>query len=291
MKSRLLIGVAAMSVSLSGCAMFERALCAPNCRTEAHNSSSLVSFLYPGGETPPPNNSIPQLHVPLRIGLAFLPSTASNGAAPLDAARRQDLLERIRQRFSTREFISEIVVIPEYYLDSNKGIAGLDGVQRLYNIDLLALVSYDQVTHKDENKLSLGYLTIVGAYVLRGSSHDTATLVDLAVIDPVTRSLVLRAGGTNTSDGKSTLVDVERDVRKASVRGFDEATNQMIGNFDVALAAFEADARAGKANVQVVRREDRAGFGGGAVGGWEVLGLLLLIGGRQALQRFRAGLS
>ena len=170
-----------------------------------------MSFLYPDGKTPPPNNTIPVLHVPLRVGLAFLPSQAGYGAAPLDAAQKQELLERIRQRFSSRKFVSEIVVIPDYYLATARGFASLDGVQRLYNIDLMALVSYDQVTHTDDNKLSLGYLTIVGAYVLPGSSHDTATLVDLAVVDAATRSLVLRAGGTSTHHGASTLVDVGRD--------------------------------------------------------------------------------
>jgi rhombotail lipoprotein len=58
----------------------------------------------------------------------------------------------------------------------------------------MALVSYDQVAHEDDNNWSLGYLTIVGAYVLKGTRHDVSTLVDLAVVDPATRSLVLRGG-------------------------------------------------------------------------------------------------
>jgi rhombotail lipoprotein len=36
-------------------------------------------------------------------------------------------------------------------------------VQRLYSLDLTALVSYDQVTNADSINCSLGYLTIVGA--------------------------------------------------------------------------------------------------------------------------------
>ena len=39
-------------------------------------SSSLVEYLYPSGEEPPPfNDSVPQLNIPLRVGLAFVPST------------------------------------------------------------------------------------------------------------------------------------------------------------------------------------------------------------------------
>jgi rhombotail lipoprotein len=151
----------------------------------------------------------------------------------------------------------------------------------------MALVSYDQITHQDDNNLSMGYLTIVGAYVLRGTNHETATLVDLAVVDPATRSLVIRAGGTDTQSDDSSLVHLERDTRKASAKGFDHATDQMIEHFDTALTAFEADVRAGKANVQVVERKSSGGFigGGGAVEYWEIAGLMLLLGS----QLFRSG--
>jgi rhombotail lipoprotein len=262
---------------LSGCAVLGHAFCSPGCQTHAHNSSSLVNFLYPDGKTPPPNNSVPELHVPLRVGLAFLPPQASYGATTLDATQKQELLERIRQRFLTRPFVSDIVVIPDYYLSSARGFAGLDGVQRLYDVDLMALVSYDQVTHTDDNTLSLGYLTIVGAYVLPGSSHDTATLVDLAVVDPATRSLVLRAGGTSSSHGNSTLVDVERDSRRAGAAGFNEATDQMISHFDAALAAFQTDVQNGRANVRVIHRNIGGKMGGGSIGTLDVAALLLLV--------------
>ena len=71
--------------------------------------------------------------------------------------------------------MSESVIIPDYYLTTSPGFAGLEGVQRLYNVDLMALVSYDQVTYADDNKWSLGYLTVVGAYVVKDSTDDTTT--------------------------------------------------------------------------------------------------------------------
>src|SRR6202162_5292403 len=153
MKIRLLVSLAAFGVALSGCALINHAFCAPGCESQTRNSSSLVNFLYPDGEALPATNTIPELHVPLRVGLAFLPSQGSSGPAALDAAQKQVLMERIRQRFSSRKFVSEIVVVPDYYLANARGFAGLDGVQRLYNVDLMALVSYDQVTHTDDNKL------------------------------------------------------------------------------------------------------------------------------------------
>jgi rhombotail lipoprotein len=128
----------------------------------------------------------------------------------------------------------------------------------------------------------LSYLTIVGAYVVKGSRHDTTTLVDLAVVDPVTRSLVLRAGGTDTRNGNATLIDEERESRRAAAASFDDATQRLIDNFDHALVQFEADVRAGKANVRVAQRNQSAstqngGNGGGGSFTWPSLLALLLL--------------
>lgn len=276
MRAGVVICCAILAAGSSGCALLGESLCAPHCESRTHNSSSLVTFLYPNGNEPPPADSTPELHLPLRVGLAFLPS--GGPAAALDAAHQQELLERIRQRFNQRSFVREIVVIPDYYLRGNRGFEGLQGVQRLYNIDLMALVSYDQVTHEENNNWSLGYLTIVGAYLLKGNSHDLATLVDLAVVDPTTRSLVIRAGGVDTRQGSSTLIDEARESREAASAAFSAATDQMIANFDAALTQFESDVRAGRANVRVVHKD--GGPRGGATGGagalqWPWLLLLL----------------
>jgi rhombotail lipoprotein len=272
---RFSAGVAVAMVGLSGCLGLS---CLDHCGSHQHNSSSLVEFLYPNGQPPPPKDAVPQLRIPLRVGLAFLPSSESAALGGLDAVQQEQLLERIRQRFSSRPFVTEIVTIPDYYLRGRKGFEGLAGVQRLYGVDLMALVSYDQVTHEDENYWSLGYLTIVGAYVMKGNRHDVSTLVDLAVVDPVTRSLVLRAGGTDIRHGTTTLMDSQRDTREAATGGYGAATDQMIEHFDAALTKFEGDVRSGKAAVQVVRKNDSGHSGGGGALGWpSILALLMLV--------------
>jgi rhombotail lipoprotein len=290
--SLALVLISLATLALSGCTVLSRAVCAPNCRAETHSASGLVEFLYPGGRMPPPQNAMPELRVPLRVGLAFLPPQNTYVAAGPSATQRDELLGRIRERFADRKFVSEIVTIPDYYLRTSRGFEGLRGVQRLYSVDVMALVSYDQVSHLDDNKWSLGYLTIVGAYVLKGSHHDVATLVDLAVVDPVTRSLLLRAGGTDTRTGNTTLVDQHREVRESSEAGFANATAQMIENFDGALTKFEADVRAGKANVRVANRNSPGpGRGGGGSFGLGFLLALLLLScvGRNSFRRQQSG--
>jgi rhombotail lipoprotein len=271
MRVSTFFGVAIL-LALPACANLT---CFSACQRHAHNSTSLVEFLYPNG-TPPPQDSQPQLHLPLRVGLTFLPSSSSEAQNGLDAAHKEVLLQEIRQRFISRKFVAEIVVIPDYYLQGKRGFEGLEAVQRLYGVDLIALVSYDQVTHEDDNDWSLGYVTIVGAYFLKGTRHDVSTLIDLAVVDPATHSLVLRAGGVDSSHGSVTLVSENRRLREASTRGFDAATSQMIEHFDGALTAFEADVREGKANVKVVSNNGRPTSGGGSIGWLFLLALLPL---------------
>ena len=183
-------------------------------------------FLYPDGNTSPPQSAQPELHVPLRVGLAFLPSNGAESEGGLDAAHKEILLREIRERFISRKFVAEIVMIPDYYLKGKSGFEGLQGVQRLYGVDLMALVSYDQVAHQDNNNWSLGYLTIVGAYVLKGSRHDVSTIVDLAVVDPSTHLMLLRAGGIDSRVGSATLIRENRELREASAQGFSAATRR-----------------------------------------------------------------
>lgn len=258
-----------LTLLLSGCASFQR---------QSHSSSSLVGFLYPDGEKPPGDNAIPELKLPLRVGLAFLPSQPGYGAAGLEAARRDQLLERIRRHFAERKFVSEIVIVPDYYLRGGKGFESLEGVRRLYNVDVMALVSHDQVTYRDQNKLSLSYLTIVGAYFIKGDRHEVTTLMDLAVVDPVSRSILLRAGGSDSRHGTTTNVDAERESRESRTKSFSTATDQLIDHFDAALTQFETDVRAGRANVRVVSRSNAAtnGFGGG--GAWGPFALMFIAG-------------
>ncbi len=278
MDKRLIALALALATLIAGCAPFERGYCAPFCTAHVHNSSSLVGFLYPDGAAPPHDNSIPKLPVPLRVGLAFLPAQPGAGLGTPTAARREELLERIRQRFASRRFVSEITIIPDYYLASGKGMSGLEGVERLYNVDVMALVSYDQVGVSSEMKYrSLTYLTIIGAFIVDGSEHDVSTLVDLAVIEPRTRSLILRAGGTDSTHGTSTLIDQPKEMRSAATDGFSRATDSMIDHFDVALSKFEADVKSGTAHVKVVNKDGSPRGGAGAFGAEDALLLLPLL--------------
>jgi rhombotail lipoprotein len=124
------------------------------------------------------------------------------------------------------------------------------------------------------NGWSIAYWTIAGAYMIKGSQYDVATLVDLAVVDPATHSLVLRAGGTDTRHGNVTMIAEAPELRASSGDGFSVATNQMIEHFDAALDQLASQVRAGTAQLRVVNRTGSHPLGGGGFG-WVELVLLV----------------
>jgi rhombotail lipoprotein len=271
MKAPCAVLLLALAVLLSGCT----ALC-PGCRTRAIHtgaSTSLVDFLYPKGGPPPADHqNLPVLPVPLRVGLSFLPERAGTEAP--DPAQREQILERIAEHFKSRGFIGQIVIIPDYYLQGSRGFEGLAGIERLYGVDVMALVSYDQVGYQDDTRSSIGYLTIVGAYFLHGTREDVTTLVDLAVVDPNSRTLLLRAGGTDTRARNTALIGSGTVARNQNTDSLNAASTQLIEHFDVALTQLEADIKAGKSEVQVTHRAGYTG-GGGAFGLLGLSGLAL----------------
>src|SRR3984957_10543447 len=106
----------AMIFGLSGCANLA---CFSRSQRHPQNSTSLVEFLYPNGSAPPAQDAQTQLRLPLRVGLAFLPFNGSTEIGPA-SAQKEALLQEIRKRFVSRKFITEIVVIPDYYLQGKR---------------------------------------------------------------------------------------------------------------------------------------------------------------------------
>jgi len=225
-------------------------------------SSSLVDYLYPQGEVPPPQDGrVPHLELPLTVGLAFVPARGSSDQV-LSEAYKIDLLNRVKAAFTGRDFIREITVIPDAYMRSGNGFAALEQTARLYNIDVMALVSYDQVAYSDETKAAFLYWTIVGAYTIKANRNEVQTFVDTAVFDVPTRKLLFRAPGVNKVASSSTLMDVERDTRKARESGFEQAMADMTISLDKELGVFKERIKQDR-SVTVSRAGDSGG--GGAV--------------------------
>ncbi len=240
--------------------------------TRVGASSSLVDYLYPHGEEPPAySDAVPHLNLPLRVGIAFVPG--GHGAIQPSEAVRIQTLENVKAEFLARDYVDHIEVIPETYLRSTRGIDGMQQLARLYGVDVMALVSYDQVAVTADTRAALLYWTIVGAYTIKGTSNSVQTFVDTAVFDVGSGQLLFRAPGVDERSERTTAIESAEAAFEQNRASFDAAMYQMTANLDAGLSDFELRVRNNPELVHVSYRENYGG--GGALDG---LFLLLLIG-------------
>lgn len=277
-------------LALSGCT----ALFQPDYTTGMRNgvSSSLVDYLYPDGEQPPAaDEMIPHLILPLRVGLAFVPGRFAQDE--ISEATRIELLDGVKQAFIKHDYVEHIEVIPDVYLRSSRGMRGMQQVARMYGVDVMALVSYDQVTVTTDNNAAFLYWTIVGAYVIQGTNNEVHTFVDTAVFDVDTAKLLFRAPGVDMNRDRSTAIGTEDVIHKQSTASFAAAVDVMTVNLGDELIRFE-ERVADNPQLAMVSYKDNYG-GAGALGGWLLLMLVLLIivgiGYRRAEERRPKGPS
>jgi len=245
-------------------------------------SSSLVDYLYPEGQVPPElTPEVPRLELPLRAGIAIVPSPGT-GIQGLSEAKKDELLNNVKQAFVDREYIERIEVIPETYLRANSGFAGMQQVARLYGVDVIALVSYDQVAATGETTASLLYWTIVGAYVIPATENEVQTFVDTAVFDVPTGRLLFRAPGTDKRQSQTTAVQSTERLRDDRTAGFTAAMADMTSNLMTELDRFEVRLEEEPALADVTW--EKGSGGGGAINGATILVLFLLLVFRRKLK-------
>ena len=257
-------------LTLSGCSGFVSQ------KSGQHSiSSSLHHFLYPNSDSRVEiKPEIPVLKLPLRVGLAFIPSENWRGGG-LDESTKFQLLNKVKMAFGEHQFIENISIIPSTYLRGRnlKGGNGYDTmtqVARLHDVDVLALVSYDQLTQSLHNNAALLYWTIVGMYVIPGNENTVQTFVDTAVFDVRSRKMLMRAPGISKLNKRSTAIGVDSVMIDKSHQGFDLAFDDMIKNLSVELTQFRERAKSGK----VARVEYQQGYSAG--GSLNYLFLLVL---------------
>lgn len=269
------ISAIAMLAALAGCASFFS-----GGGTRSGVSSSVVDYLYPSNaKFEPIQEGTPEVKLPARVGLMFVPSQRQ--PAGVTAADKQSLLNKVRDTFRNQPFIERIEIIPETYLRPRGGFDNLEQVARLHGVDIVALVSYDQILRTEESPASLLYWTIVGAYTIPANRNQVSTFVETSVFDVKTRTLLLRAPGQDQRHGNSTAVRVDDVQERLAGESFKSAIDDMTANLDKSIVDFSQRVRE-EGQVKLVDRRSggdwhRRSGGTGSVGLWE-LGILLLAG-------------
>lgn len=223
------------------------------------HATSVVEFLYPDTKNPIVNPSIPELNLPLRVGIAFVPGEGGGtfGAGTRSSQfifsedKKINLMKEVAERFKSYSFVKDIQVIPSSDLTTGGSFANLDRIRTEHGVDVIALLSYDQAQFTDEGVASIAYWTLVGAYVVPGEKNDTHTMLDAAIYDIKSRKMLFRVPGTSHTKSHATLVNISEQLRTDSKTGFDLAAKDMIVNLDEQLARFREKVKESPAEFKV----------------------------------------
>jgi rhombotail lipoprotein len=209
----------------------------PGTTRESKQSASIVDYLYPKAVQAPQLEQITAiLRPPVRVGLAFVPGDPRLRTLP--ETEKMKLLERTKAAFSRHAYIGAIEIVPSQYLQTGGGFTNLQQVARVFNVDVMAMISYDQVHFTDSNSLSLLYWTIVGAYVVHGNEFDIKTMLDISVFDVASRKLLFRAPGVSQINGGASWASYSERARSAQIEGYQKAVEQLIPQLQTEMDAF-----------------------------------------------------
>lgn len=283
------------------CIALSLAVLIAGCSGKRHYSSSLMDYLYPN-EQKVVKEAQPTLKLPLKVGIAFVPDNAAIGSEAfsswkgrrgtyhsLGEKERMDMMASVADEFRDFDFIEEIELIPSAYLSQRGGFDNLQQVSTMYDIDVIALLSYDQVQHTDEGLLSISYWTIVGAYVIQGEKNSTNTLIDAAILHIPSKNLLFRAPGKSFVKGSATPVNLDEQLRNDAVDGFNHATKDMISNLQIQLDLFQEKIKRqpDKYNIETKAAYKGTRHYGSSVG--SVFSLIILAGICTAYRRDKCG--
>lgn len=256
MPTPILFPVALLALLAVGCGVPET----------VQRRSSLTAYL--GAKPQPPVDPAAgpvKLQLPLRLGIAFVPAdpTQVKGdaalASPVGAlapGQEQDLHQRVVGVFEPKPWAQSFKVIPSLYLTRGGGFDDLERVARSFGVDVVALVSVDQVQFSDPRWYAWTYWTLVGAYMVKGDKNDTTSMVDAAVYHVPSRTFLFRAGGVGTAKGSSTWSQREEAFRQQGRESLAAAMTQLSASLDQGVATFKQDlAKGARKDVQLVDKE------------------------------------
>ncbi len=280
---------------LAGMMMF--AGCASWNYRPTKRSTSVVAFLYPDKQ-PFVEPSIPTLSLPMRVGVAFVPTQSAPGAGILRTdywnrhmpeAAKDALMRTVSAQFKALPYVHSIEMIPTFYLRPGGSFGNLDQLRSLLGIDAIVLLAYDQqqIT-TDRPWLALSYWTIVGAYTVNAQRNSTSTLMEAVVYDIASRKLLFRAAGASLVNENSSLVGSSDRLLKDSGKGFDEAASNLGKTLQAELENFKARLKESPEEIKVVAKPGY-NLAAGAFGAGEMLLLAIFIAAIFTIRMKHAG--
>ena len=214
-------------VPLSGCGHYT-----------TQRTSNILTYLYPG-ETRPveiSNTAPPDILFPLKIGIAFVPESRTTTGGrdikiePLTEKHKMEMMHELSAALRQYSYTAGVEEIPSTYLKVGGSFVNLDQIRTMTGVDVIGLVSYDQIQFTDRGLVSLLYWTGVGWYFVPGEKNNTNTMMDAALYHVSTRKPLLRATGQGGVYRYSTPMNQSQNLREDSEHGFKEALHMLAEN-------------------------------------------------------------
>lgn len=212
-------------------------------------SSNVVSYLYPNQNQPEVQSAEASLTLPLRMGLAFVPEQGLSHQA-LTERDKAGLKTTVATFFEQQSFVDQVTLVPSAYLRPGGSFANLDQLQKMYDIDVIVLLSYDRTQFASAKRTSTTYWTLGGAQLISGEINTTHTLLDAAAYDIAERQMLFRAPGSSLVQQQRGEVGLAEQVRQDSLAGFEQASVDLMSNLRQQMRLFTA--RLGTAAAQNV---------------------------------------
>jgi rhombotail lipoprotein len=230
---------------------------------KSHRATSVMKFLYPDGNYQALSTTA-NISVPANVGIAFVPEPKGrHGESPVSEREKAKLLELVRQHFQQYDFIGRIEPIPTAYLREMGSFDNLRQAGAMFNVDIMVLLSYDQLQFDDPKRSSLAYWTVVGLYLFKGETNTTQTLLDAVVIDIKSQNMLFRAPGISDLERSSTALKAAEEQREQAAAGFRVATADLVQNLDQQLLGFRERVKANQdPQVRITHRSGGSGSGG-----------------------------
>lgn len=205
-------------------------------------TSGVMEYLHPASSNGAAHASLPAqqqdpralLTTPLKLGLLCVPGARVDDV--FGEERRTDLLARIAADLEQQPQVASVVLLPGGYVTPTGGFADLDRLSAAFDVDLFALVSYDQTQVVESNGWSVFYLTLIGCFFVPGEDTHTSTLLDVALVHGPSRALLGRASGTSQSDDSANAANSATRLRHESEAGFGAALEQLLPRLSAELS-------------------------------------------------------
>jgi len=177
------------------------------------------------------------LPVPARIALAFVPEVNARGTSsegisswatgPLPEAFKAKVLENLADAFRKESFIGPIEVVPSFYLGGRTAPEIVASVRATFDVEAVALVTYDLQHFNRINGWSLTYVALVTMMFVPGNELSSHLYLDTAVYWS-NGALLFRASGSAGNKEAFALPYYDDSAQVQTERCFADATADLV---------------------------------------------------------------